>query len=192
MATQVPIDRFHDVADDALVQLVLADGSELAFRALHRRHAPRAYRVAFRMLGVQADAEDAVQEMWLRAVPRLAGFTWRSALSTWLIAITVNVCRETLARRGRWNMVDMDEDVIAIEPADTRQTLDLERAIARLPAACRAAFVLHDIEGFTHEEIGEHFGYTAGTSKSQVFRARRALRRMLGGSDAEVRKNGTR
>jgi RNA polymerase sigma-70 factor (ECF subfamily) len=57
--------------------------------------------------------------------------------------------------------------------------MDLERALARLPAGCRAVFVLHDVEGFTHEEIAQRFGYTAGTSKSQLFRARRALRRML-------------
>jgi RNA polymerase sigma-70 factor (ECF subfamily) len=172
-------DPLGDVGDDVLVRLVLADGSEMAFRALHRRHAPRAFRVAVRILGTESDAEDAVQEMWLRAVPRLKDFAWRSALGTWLTAIVVNVCREALSRRGRWNPVELEEHMLSTESTVAGEPLDLERAVASLPPGCRAAFILHDIEGFTHDEIAAQFGYTAGTSKSQVFRARRALRRLL-------------
>jgi RNA polymerase sigma-70 factor (ECF subfamily) len=68
--------------------------------------------------------------------------------------------------------------------------MELERAVAQLPPGCRAAFVLHDVEGYTHEEIGEHMGYTTGTSKSHVFRARRILRRLLSGAEVQERSHG--
>jgi RNA polymerase sigma-70 factor (ECF subfamily) len=185
MTPEHAADALRDVADEALVELVVGEGSEPAFRALHRRHAPRVYRVALRMLGAEADAEDAVQELWLRAVPKLGAFAWKSTLSTWLTGIVVNVCRETLERRGRWVMLELDEDVASDIGRPTSEPIDLERAIGTLPAACRAAFILHDVEGFTHEEIAAQMGYTAGTSRTQVFRARRSLRRLLGDAAIE-------
>jgi RNA polymerase sigma-70 factor (ECF subfamily) len=184
-------DPLHGLADEVLVRLVLADGSEAAFRALHRRHAPRLLRIAIRMLGAESDAEDAIQDMWMRAVPRLGTFEWRSALATWLTAILVNICREMLARGGRWATVDLDDDLLATDGAAAGEPIDLERAIAMLPPACRSAFVLHDIEGFTHDEIAGQLGWAAGTSKTQVFRARRTLRRLLGGAEVEETRHGS-
>ena len=136
-----------DADDQLLVRLVLAEGSEAAFRLLYRRHAPRVYRVMLRMLGSEADAEDALQETWIRASDRLAAFAWRSALGTWLIAIAVNVARDVLDRRGRWVDVELEEQMLFLETTATIELMDLERAIALLPAGCRAVFVLHDIEG---------------------------------------------
>ncbi len=176
-----------DADDQALVRLVLAEGSEAAFRVLYRRHAPRVYRVMLRMLGSESDAEDALQETWLRATDRLSAFAWRSQLGTWLTAIAVNVARDVLDRRGRWVDVELEEQMIIMESAGTGEPIDMERAIALLPAGCRAVFVLHDIEGYTHEEIAAQLGYTDGTSKSQLFRARRALRRLL--NEAEVEES---
>jgi RNA polymerase sigma-70 factor (ECF subfamily) len=164
--------------DEVLVRSILNDGSETAFRALYNRYVSRLYHVAFRILQSSADSEDAVQETWLRAMLKLREFEWRSALGTWLTGITVNVAREQLQRRGRWNPVELTEDVGIVVPV--ADTTDLERAIAQLPPGARAAFVLHDVEGFTHEEIAESLGWTSGTSKTQLFRARRALRRMIG------------
>jgi RNA polymerase sigma-70 factor (ECF subfamily) len=147
------------------------------------------YRVAWRMLGSETDAEDVLQESWLRACARLQGFEWRSLLGTWLTSIVVNVSRDLLEKRGRWMDVQLEEHLVFAEAVDAPESVDLERAIAALPSGCRAAFILHDIEGYTHQEIAKQLGYTVGTSKSQVFRARRSLRRALGQADMEETKN---
>jgi RNA polymerase sigma factor (sigma-70 family) len=171
--------RLQDASDRALVSVVLSDQSEEAYRHLYRRHTDRLYRLAWRMLGSEMDAEDVVQETWLRAVSQLAGFGWRSSLGTWLCGIALNVAREHLTRRGRWTDDESSDELARMDDDRDAQRLDIERAIATLPPACRAVFLLHDVEGFTHEEIAEQLGLSAGTSKTQVFRARRALRRLL-------------
>lgn len=181
----------RDASDEVLVHLVLSEGSEAAFRAVYERHSPRLYRIACLMLASETDADDVLQETWLRAIARLHGFAWRSALGTWLTAITVNVTRDVLARQRRWVNVELDEQTLEIEAVTTDEPIELDHAIALLPPGCRAAFILHDIEGYTHEEIAEQLGYTAGTSKSQVFRARRTLRRLLGGADVEESRHGS-
>jgi RNA polymerase sigma-70 factor, ECF subfamily len=165
-------------ADEGLVALFLATRSEAAFRALYRRHAPALYLLARRLLGPRgAAAEDAVQEAWMRAAEGLAGFQWRSTLRTWLSGIVVRRCAE-LARRG----VRRPEVALASIPEPAAQVpgmgekLDLERALRSLPDGYREALVLHDLAGFTHAEIAELTGTTSGSSKSQLFRARRALR----------------
>ncbi len=166
--------------DQELVRSALEDRSESAFLALYDRHTPRLFRSVRRLLGSSADAEDAVQEAWLRAMRGLPAFQWRSALSTWLTGIAINVAREQLERDGRWPTVGLTDELLAAPSVAT--DIDLERAIALLPAGYRAAFVLHDIEGFTHEDIARQLGWSEGTSKSQLSRARRALRRVLGGA----------
>jgi RNA polymerase sigma-70 factor (ECF subfamily) len=181
--------ELSESTDEVLVHLVLESGSEGAFRVLYSRHSPRLFRIACRMLASESDAEDVLQESWLRASLRLGSFQWRSTLGTWLASIVVNVSRDALDRRGRWVDVELEEQLLCVEPVGGADPVDMERAVASLPAGCRAAFVLHDIEGFTHEEIAEQLGYTVGTSKSQVFRARRALRRLLGGTAVEESKN---
>jgi RNA polymerase sigma factor (sigma-70 family) len=174
--------------DRELVRAVVEERDEHAFRALYRRHTPRLHRFALRLAaGDPADAEDVVHETWVRAVLGLPTFAWRSALPTWLAGIAVNCIRE------RWRP---DPAALADvpEPAtDDRQLtglpdrLDLERAIARLPAGGRAVLVLHDLEGYTHEEIAAALGIEAGTSKSQLSRARQSLRRLLGRQPHEGR-----
>jgi RNA polymerase sigma-70 factor (ECF subfamily) len=164
--------------DEALVRSIVDEGSEAAFRELYQRHTGRLYRIALRMTASEADAEDAVQETWLRTIQRIGMFEWRSALSTWLAGVVINVVREQLQRRGRWEMVELT-DIIAADPIHGVDG-DIELAIAALPTGARTVFVLHDIEGFTHEEIAQQLGWVAGTSKTQLFRARRALRLALG------------
>lgn len=108
----------------------------------------------------------------MRAVATLPRFEWRSSLRTWLCGIVVNCCRE-IARKG---------PPPAQVPRDARDDMgmDIERGIAELPDAAREVFVLHEIYGFTHEEVGDLLGIEAGTSKSQLHHARRALREFLG------------
>jgi RNA polymerase sigma-70 factor (ECF subfamily) len=172
-----------DPSDQALIAGVLS-GDEQSFRLLYRRHAPRLRRVVARLLGpVDADTDDTVQESWVRAVKQLATFRGDSTLSTWLCAIAVRVSRESIRRRTRQRIVAIDAaGEHAVRPMHLSERVDLEAAIAELPEQARAVVVLHDIEGFTHEEIARHFGIATGTSKSQLSRARELLRRRLGGS----------
>jgi RNA polymerase sigma-70 factor (ECF subfamily) len=167
--------------DRALAEQVLA-GDEGAFRQLYRRHTPRLLQLALRLLGgAEADAEDVVQDTWIKAVEKLDTFRWESAFGTWLHAIALNVSREALRKRGRRQETAFPEQMEPSAPApfERVEVMDLERAIAQLPDGYRTVLVLHDVEGFTHEEIAEQMGVAAGTTKSQLFWARRAVRAQL-------------
>jgi len=169
-------------ADDrSLADAVAGTGDERAFRELYQRHTPALYQLVLRMLGgVAADAEDVVQETWIRAVRQLSKFRWESSLRTWITAIGLNLARETLRKRARSRTQELDEHVeLSARPVRDAERIDLERAIAKLPNGYRAVLVLHDIEGFTHEEIGRQLQIAVGTSKSQLFDARRAVRSLL-------------
>ncbi len=173
-----------DAGDDRrLVAEYLRHRREGAFRALYRRHTPRLYQLTLRLAGGdRRDAEEAVQETWIRAAGKLEGFAWRSSLGTWLTGIAINVCRDRL-RRERARPRPVPVAPVFDEPAPARvddRRLDLERAIASLPGRYRQVLVLHDVEGFTHQEIGQFLGIEAGTSKSQLFHARKAMRQRLG------------
>lgn len=135
------------------------------------------YAFALRLQGDADEANDVVQEAWLRALRGLGGFTWKSALRTWLSGIVLNCCRERWVARGESLEIAPDLASAADDHADLR--VDLERAIAALPTGYRTVVVLHDIEGYTHEEIAAQLGVEPGTSKSQLARARRDLRRRL-------------
>jgi RNA polymerase sigma-70 factor (ECF subfamily) len=152
---------------------------EASFLPLFREHTPMLMMLAIRLLGgARADAEDAVQEAWMRAVRALPRFQWRSSLRTWLCGIVVNCCREIRRYVPPGPQAARDPRLDA--------AVDLERAIAELPDAAREVFVLHEIHGCTHEEVGRILGIEAGTSKSQLHDARRALRRFLGDYDEQV------
>jgi len=185
-----------DPTDRELARRVLALGDEGAFRALYRRHSPRAYAMALRSLDGSADAaDDVLQEAWLRAVRALDGFEWRSAFGSWLCAIVLNCAREqrrSAARRRKRELPAVEAPeasgthrVLALAPGPrgpvgtVGERIDLERALAELPEGYRTVLTLHDIEGYTHAEIGERLGIAPGTSKSQLHQARRAMRRLL-------------
>jgi RNA polymerase sigma-70 factor (ECF subfamily) len=168
------------VTDDdlALVQRFLRGRGEDAFRALYRAHTPALYALAWNLTGGdQGEAEDLVQESWARALLALSSFGARSTLRSWLCGLLVNVRRGRI--RADWRTVDAPD----IEPAaDTRapdDAIDLERAIGALPEGARDVFVLHDVYGYTHQEIAEMLGIVEGTSKSQLARARTLLRSSL-------------
>ena len=171
----------------------LAARAEEPFRLLFRRHTPALLRLAQRLLGGDlAAAEDAVQEVWIRAATRLPGFRFESKLRTWLCGFVVNRCREVLRSRGATAPVAASHSFeLAAAPADAARALDLERAVLGLADGYRAVFVLHDLVGFTHREIAERLEIEEGTSKSQLFLGRRALRRRLTGlSVREDRHDG--
>ncbi len=172
-------------SDRSLAELVLA-GDELAFRRLYRRHTPRLHLLVLRFLGgMEADTEDVVQETWLKATAALGRFRWEASFGSWLTSIGLNVAREAMRRRGRRNEEEWTEvaDHPSPEPLARVEVMDLERAIRALPDGYRTVLLLHDVEGFRHEEIAERLGISAGTSKSQLFHARRAMRTALAGKD---------
>jgi RNA polymerase sigma-70 factor (ECF subfamily) len=163
------------------------DRDEEDFRVLYRRHTPVLFRLALRLLGDEAAAEDAVQEAWIRAAEKLAAFRFESALRTWLVGILLNCVREARRRRGPASRPGADLPVDETELGDAAgsaplvaEAIDLERAIGGLPDGYRQVFVCHDLLGHTHREIAALLGVDEGTSKSQLFLARRALRRRLG------------
>lgn len=182
-------------ADDrSLAGAVLARGDEAAFLALYRRHTPGLYRLALRLgAGDESWAEEVVQRSWIRAVEGLGGFEWRAAFRTWLSGIAVNCARELWRERRTDLEIDASAEARVVaavlpEPADR---MDLERAIAALPPGARQVLVLHDVEGFTHEEIARMLSIEPGTSKSQLSHARRRMRERLDrpGPRAERRGN---
>jgi RNA polymerase sigma-70 factor, ECF subfamily len=164
-------------------------GDATAFEELYRAHAGRLYNLVFRMAGSAHEAEDLLQEVFLHAHRKLGGFRGESSLGTWLYRLAVNLCLDHL--RGRQVKMSRATDSLDAEGASEPvapapivpsaiSRIDLDRAIARLPEGCRAAFVLHDIEGFEHHEVARLLGVNEGTSKSQVHKARMKLRVMLG------------
>jgi RNA polymerase sigma-70 factor (ECF subfamily) len=171
---------------DAVLVARVQARDEAAFRVLYRRHTPRLLQLQLRFAGGRAaDAEDMVQETWLRAVRGLGTFRRDGRLGAWLYGIAVNVAREWLRQAAgeAARRADVDVDDLPLPARPTADSADLEAAIARLPAGQRAVLLLHDLEGFTHEDIATALGIVAGTSKSQLALARRALRRALGGPD---------
>ena len=174
-------------ADLALAERICA-GDLAAFEELYRVHSGRLYSVACRMLGNPADAEDLLQEIFLAAHRKLVSFRGESALGTWLYRLGTNLCLDHLrSRAARTNQLTgaLDDepalpDASSGRLADRTVTkMDLERALAQLPEGCRAAFVLHDVEGLEHREVAEVLGIAEGTSKSQVHKARLRLRALL-------------
>jgi len=163
--------------DETLVSAVRNERSETAFALLYDRHTPRAFQTAWRIVGGNPhEAEDVVQEAWLRAVSSLDRWSRESEFGAWYRGIAAHVAIDAVRKQGRL-VLDAEPDAVCSEsPAEW---MDMESAILSLAPGYRAVLVLHDIEGFTHEEIGQRLGITAGTSKGQLFKARRAVRARL-------------
>lgn len=158
-------------------------GDPDAFAGLYRAHAGRVYALCLRLEGDAARATELTQDVFVRAWEGLASYRGESAFATWLHRLAVNVVMND--RRAAWRRskrVFFTDDPAALErPAEdtTGRGMDLEGAVAALPPGARAVFVLHDIEGYTHGEIAGLSGIAEGTSKAQLFRARRLLREAL-------------
>jgi RNA polymerase sigma-70 factor (ECF subfamily) len=157
---------------DEDVQEYLRTRSDAAFLRIYDAHAAALFGVALRVTGgVRSDAEDVFQEAWRRACSRFSSFEGRSSLRTWLTGFIVRCAHETL--RNRFG----PEEYEGSGPAPPLAlAIDLERAVETLAPGARMVLVLHDIEGYTHEEIAGMLGIETGTSKSQLSRARRQLR----------------
>jgi RNA polymerase sigma-70 factor (ECF subfamily) len=164
-----------------------ARGDRRAFERLYRTHVDRIFSLCTRMVGDRGRAEELTQDVFVRAWEKLGQFRGESAFGTWLHRLAVNVVLNDrqAERRRRDRHDDGIEDVDTLPYGDSRPvevpglSIDLEKAIAGLPPGARKVFVLHDVEGFTHEEIAESLGVTAGGCKAQLHRARMLLREAL-------------
>lgn len=171
---------------DAFLVRRACGGDESAFAEVYRRHVGRVYAVCLRLVRERARAEELTQDAFVRCWERLDQYRGDSAFGTWLYRLAVNVVFEASRRdRRREDRVQIMDDPALVAPANDQPArtaglgLDLEQAIAALPSGAREVFVLFDIEGYSHDEIAEMTGIAVGTSKAQLFRARRLLRGRL-------------
>lgn len=163
-----------------------AAGDRHAFQRLYRLHVGRVHGAVYRLAGYDhARAEDLTQDAFIRAWQKLPGFRHESAFGTWLYRLAVNVALMDIRARGADPVSMLDDDQLP-DPGETpfcaAEREELELAISRLPPRARAVLVLHDIEGWRHEDIGAELGMAVGTSKAQLHRARGLLRKALGES----------
>ena len=164
-----------------------ASGDRQAFERVYRATMQRVFSICVRMCGDRARAEELTQDVFVRAWQKLPLFRGESAFSTWLHRLAVNVVLNDRKVQGRERSraatgdddADMEESYGAAAPPSHADRMDLEAAIAKLPPGARRVFVLHDVEGFRHEEIAEMLGVTSGGSKAQLHRARLLLREAL-------------
>ena len=168
-----------------------ARGDMIAYESLYRAYVGRIHALCLRMSRDRSEAEDLVQEVFMRVWQRLASFRGESAFGTWLHRVAVNVVIEALRSRGRWrDRIAGDSDPAEIPDRAFAQLagvdLDLERAVAGLPPRARLVFVLHDVEGHKHREIADMTGIAVGTCKAHLHRARRLLRAALSSDLEEV------
>jgi len=170
-------------ADSIAADAALAgSGDPSAFERLYRTHVARVHTLVRRMLDAD-EADDVTQDVFIRAWQKLSTFRGESAFGTWLHRLAVNV---VLARRksvgierGRFIAGDEPLKDVSGRPHTPELSMDFEEALASLPQGARQVFVLHDVEGYRHDEIARMLGVVPGTSKSQLHHARMALRRHL-------------
>jgi RNA polymerase sigma-70 factor, ECF subfamily len=170
-------------------------GEAAAIRILYERYAAHVYSVVRRLAGDDATAEDWAQDAWIRALRSLPGFRGEARFSTWIHRIAVNCALQGQRSRQRRERREEPGDEPVTAGGDERALLRLrlEEALQRLPAGMREVLVLHDVEGFTHEEIAGMLQIAAGTSKSQLFRARARMRQLLepASAHAEMKEGRT-
>ena len=167
-----------DLDDAALA----AGGDTRAFERLYRAHVARIHSLVYRMLGSD-EATEVTQDVFVRAWQKIGTFRGEAAFGTWLHRVAVNVVltrrAELGTRRSRFIAEEEVLESVPSKPGARDFGLDFETAVARLPEGARHIFILHDVEGYRHEEIAELLGVTSGTTKAQLHRARMLLRRHL-------------
>ena len=171
------------MATDFLTIQRAIEGDERALRALWSQHAPHIDAVVRRLAGDPDLAEDIAQEVWIQIFRALPTYRGESQFGTWAHRIAVNRTLNALRRTRRLTKIEteMDEETVTVEHTGDQAMLRsvIDAAAAKLSPGARTVFVMHDVEGFTHEEIAKELGITPGGSKSQLFKARAKLRRLL-------------
>jgi RNA polymerase sigma-70 factor, ECF subfamily len=161
-----------------VVQTERQTGTDLTFEQLYETYRGRVFSTAYRMLSNRADAEDCTQDVFVKVFKKLGSFRGESAVSTWIYRIAVNACLDFRRRRRLRQAVSLD-DGMEVGSTPLSVTRLIESALPGMAEGYRQVFVLHDIQGLKHEEIGKILGITEGASKSQLHRARAHLRREL-------------
>lgn len=181
------------MSSDELLLAAWAKGDRDALDELFKRYRSVAYRVAYRLLGNEADALDAVQEGFVKALTHLSGFQGRSSFKTWLLRVVSNASLDLGRQRGRREAVSLDafgqkeretveppvlpDPAARLERADLRQ--QLQQALAKLPEAQRRTFVLHAEADLSYREVADVLGISIGTVMSRLYYARQKLRSFL-------------
>jgi len=182
-----------DPNDDDVTLILAQQSDHAAFARLYALHKRRVYSLCLRMVTNPAEAEDLTQESFLQLHRKIASFRGDSAFSTWLHRLTINVVLMHLRRKGL-NLISFDEAMDTspdsgpirsfgapdLRLSGTIDRMTLEKAVEDLPAGYRLIFVLHDIEGYEHNEIATMLDCSVGNSKSQLHKARLKLRNALG------------
>jgi RNA polymerase sigma-70 factor (ECF subfamily) len=167
---------------DAIVHRA-RQGDVDAFEIIYRAQAPAVLALCRRMVGNEGEARDLTQDTFVRAWERLIQFRGQSDIGTWLHRIAVNVVLLHLrgSKRDALRLLDADDEVPSVRATDAsiHIRLDVDAALAQLPSGARTVFVLHDVEGYSHDEISQMLGLAPGTVRTQLWRARRALMRLL-------------
>jgi RNA polymerase sigma-70 factor, ECF subfamily len=178
---RVPNPNLSDSLADDVVRRA-QQGDVQAFEQLYRAHFNAVSALCRRMVGDERESRDLVQDVFVRTWQRLPTFRGQSALGTWIHRLAVNVVLEHLrsAKRDALRFID-DDDTIATRASDRQldAVMDLDRALVQLPPGARTVFVLHDMHGYSHDEIAQMTGIAPGTARAQLWRARRALLRLL-------------
>lgn len=175
---------------EQLVDQFLHSRSRRDFSRIYHHCNPALIRIAVYLCrGNLNDAEDIVQETWITAIERLETFQRRSGFRTWISGILLNKSREFRRKKEKAAGPPEPSSGRVSERGLSNLAIDLKTAILRLPDGYREILTLHDIEGFTHREIAQLLDINEGTSKSQLFQARRAMRKLLTGYKTESWKN---
>jgi RNA polymerase sigma-70 factor (ECF subfamily) len=158
-------------------------GDVEAFEFLYRTHSPAIFALCRRMVGNDGEALDLVQDLFVRAWERLTTFRGQSSLATWLHRLGVNVVLEQMrsSKRDALRLIEGDDTTFGSRSPNgqVEARIDLDAALIQLPSGARTVFVLHDIEGYSHDEIAQMTGIAPGTARAQLWRARRTLMRLL-------------
>jgi RNA polymerase sigma-70 factor (ECF subfamily) len=171
-----------DTTEEELISLAKA-GDKNAFEKLYRMHVSRTYAICFRMVTDKNTAEELTQDVFVKVWEKLNSFKGESKLSTWIYKIAVNTSLHELRRRKRWFarfknlnvLLNFDKKV----SISVTESIDLEKAVSYLPEKARLVFLLHDVEGYRHDEISELLSIKTGTTKAQLHRARKLLRETM-------------
>lgn len=168
------------IKDKLLIRSFLLTRSEYVFKQIYRAYSEDIYRLIFFMMNRDKEAsEDILQETWIRSIQNLAGFKFNSSLKTWLCGIALNCCRE-YNRKRNFYVEGFKENDMPFDIQDSLETkLDIVKALSFLPEGYKEILILHDMEGMKHKEISTLLGITEGTSKSQLFNARRSIKKLL-------------
>ena len=192
--TKTPVSVDANAADIELCRLA-ANGDLAAFEIIYQRYHRRTYSLTLRMTGSQTEAEDLTQEVFIQLFRKIGSFRGDSAFSTWLHRLTVNQVLMHFRRRSYKNEKtsedgEMPEQMVHGTANPNKMPvvdrIALKNAIAELPNGYRNVFLLHDVEGFEHEEVARHLGISVGTSKSQLHKARLKLRVLLAKQNEQV------